>query len=174
MNKFSYFSYFSYRCFRMLLFLLFFFAAGTAMAQSSTTSSNMVSTEFDMTDSPQWAKDLRRGEIVAFGSFPFAYFFTNFFYDTYRYATHGGDRRYAPWPLTAAGAVGLTQDEQFLTLGIAAGGAVVIAIADHIIVRYQRNKREKEIRDLPPGTPIIIRRPLNEDYVEDEHEGGVP
>ena len=118
-----------------------------------------VSTGFDMNAAPLWARDLRRGEIVAFGSFPFAFFFTNMIYDTYRCSTHDWDRRYAPWPLKSAGSVDLTRKEQLRNLGIAAGSSVVIAVVDHLIVRYQRNKREKEIRSMT-STPIVIRRPL--------------
>jgi hypothetical protein len=150
----------------VFVLVFFSFSAGEVFAQ--TSSSAGTSTYFDMTGFPLWTRDLRRGEIVAFGSFPFAYFFTNFFYDTYRTAAHGWDRRYAPWPLKPAGSIGRTQDEEFLTLGIAAGGAVAIAIVDHIIVRYKRNKLEEEIRRLPAGTPIIVRRPLDEEAAPPE------
>jgi hypothetical protein len=139
-----------------------------AQTSSTTKDPSLVSTQFDMTGFPQWSKDLRRGEIIAFGSFPFAYFFTTFFYDTYRTAANGWDKRYAPWPIKPAGAIGKTQEEEFLTLGIAAGGAVVIAIVDHLIVRYKRSKLEEEMRKLPAGTPIIIRRPLDEEAVPPE------
>jgi hypothetical protein len=143
-------------------------------AQSSSGTVNPAAGQFDMTGFPLWAKDLRRGEIVAFGSFPFAYFFTNFFYDTYRSATHGWDMRYAPWPLKPAGSIGKTQDEEFLTLGIAAGGAVLIAVADHLIVRYKRSKAEEQLRRLPPGTPIITRRPMDEDDEAPQDEAESP
>jgi hypothetical protein len=145
----------------LAVILLAFCALKAVWAQSSSTTTPGASSSFDMTGFPQWAKDLRRGEIVAFGSFPFAFFFTNFAYDMYRSAAHGWDRRYAPWPVKAAGSVGLTQREQLVTLGVAAGGSVLIAVTDHLILRYKRNKREKEIRSLPAGTPIIIRRPLD-------------
>ena len=142
------------------LFILFFVSFSELWAQSSSSDPSMTSSQFDMTGFPQWAKDLRRGEIVAFGSFPFMYFFTNFGYDSYRYAVNGWDRRYAPWPLKAAGAEETTQREKIITLGIAAGGAVLIAFIDYGIVRYKRNRQERDIRNLPPGTPIIIRKPL--------------
>jgi hypothetical protein len=154
-----------------LLFVILFsvFIQEYAEAQTSTSSTELSSTQFDMTGFPQWAKDLRRGEIVAFGSFPFTYFLTNFTVDTYRYATHDWDRRYAPWPIKAAGSVDLSQDEQFRNLGIAATGAIFVAVVDHLIVRYKRNKAEDAIRNLPAGTPIIIRKPLAEaDPVNEE------
>ena len=116
---------------------------------------------FDMTGSPQWAKDLRRGEIVALGSFPFAFFFSNFFIDVYRASMNGWDMRYAPWPLKSAGFVSMTQEEHLLTLGFAVGGSILIAVADHVIVRYRRHKQAQEIRNLPTGTPIIIKRSTN-------------
>ncbi|AEF83179.1 hypothetical protein [Leadbettera azotonutricia] len=138
------------------------FIQGKAEAQTNSSSTNASSSQFDMTGFPQWAKDLRRGEIIAFGSFPFAYFFTNFTIDTFRFATHDWDRRYAPWPIKSAGSIELSQKEQFRNLGIAASGAVLIAVVDHLIVRYKRNKAEEKIRNLPAGTPIIIRKPLDE------------
>jgi nitrate reductase gamma subunit len=116
-----------------------------------------------------WAKDLRRGEIVAFGSFPFAYFFATFGFDTYRFFNHGYDMRYAPWPFTSAAAIEQTQNEKFLTVGIAAGGAIVIALVDYIIVRVKRSRERAETGNLPDGTPIINRRPL---YGDDGDEAG--
>jgi hypothetical protein len=139
-----------------LLVVFFLIAALPLAAQSSTTKSP----GFDMTGLPQWSKDLRRGEIVAFGSFPFTFFFTTFFMDIYRSSNHDWDRRYAPWPVKAAGAVNMTHEEQILTLGVAIGSSILVAVADHLIVRYQRNKQEREIRNLPEGTPIIIRQPM--------------
>ncbi|GHU64681.1 hypothetical protein FACS189447_02030 [Spirochaetia bacterium] len=149
--------------FSLILICLLFLIHGSVDAQTSNSSANTTSSQFDMTGFPLWAKDLRRAEIVAFGSFPFTYFFTNFSIDTYRYATHDWDRRYAPWPIKASGSFDLSQDEQFRNLGIAAGGAVLVAVVDHLIVRYKRNKAAEQIRNLPAGTPIIIRRPLGED-----------
>jgi hypothetical protein len=147
--------------------LLCYVSSFGLQAQSTSTAG---STEFDMTGFPLWAKDLRRGEIVAFGSFPFAFFFANFGFDTYRFFTHNYDTRYAPWPFTAAAAIEQNQNEKFLTLGIAAGGAIVIALVDYAIVRYKRNKEQGELRNLPDGTPIIIRRPLYEE--DDTPDGG--
>lgn len=122
---------------------------------------------FDMTGFPQWTRDLRRGSIIAFGVFPFTYLLSSISVDTYRWASSEGglrwdNRQYAPWPLTSAGGVSKTQDQMFLTLGIAAGSAVLIAVIDHGIERNRRNRREREMRRYPEGTPIIIQRPLHD------------
>lgn len=150
------------------LFTLLFVSLPGLNAQTTPSDPSMNSTQFDMTGFPQWARDLRRGEIIAFGSFPFAYFFTNFGVDLYRTAANGWDSSYAPWPFTGAGAIDKTQNEKIMTIGIAAGGAVLLALIDFGIMKYKRNREEMESRNLPPGTPIIIRKPLNED------EGGNP
>lgn len=145
------------------------------LAQDNQNDPNMVSAQFDMTGFPQWSKDLRRGEIVAFGSFPFAYFFANFGVDVYRSASNNWDSRYAPWPFTGAGAIDKTQDDKFFTIGAAVGGAVLIALVDYGIARYKRNRLERETRNLPDGTPIIIRKPLSaENSSGEESETGRP
>lgn len=108
---------------------------------------------------PQWTRDLRRGEIIAIGAFPFSYFFASISVDLYRSSQHNWDSRYYPWIFKSAGAVDMTKDEQFLTIAVAAGGAVLIALADFIILQVKRNRAARVEVELPPGDPIIIRRP---------------
>jgi hypothetical protein len=108
---------------------------------------------------PQWARDLRRAEIVAFGSFPFMMFFSTFSVDTYRAANHDWDSRYLPWPAKAPGAVEMDTDEHLLTLSIAITGSLVIALADHLILQFKRARAEKQRLDLPEGDLIILRKP---------------
>jgi hypothetical protein len=88
---------------------------------------------------PQWAKDLRRGEIIAFGALPFTFFFTKTFMDLYRMATHGWDSRYAPI-VKSAGAVPMTDTEIKMMFGIAISSSVSVAVVDHFIVKHKRNK----------------------------------
>jgi hypothetical protein len=108
---------------------------------------------------PRWVKDLRRAEIVAFGSFPFAIFFSSFTMDTYRSAQNNWDRRYAPWPLKGAGAIDMNDEEHMTTLNAAIVTSLTIALADYLIVRYKRTKAERELMALPEGDLIIIRTP---------------
>ncbi|MFP3041649.1 hypothetical protein LQZ19_07470 [Treponema primitia] len=108
---------------------------------------------------PLWARDLRRAEIIAFGSFPFMMFLSNFTVDTYRASNHEWDNRYMPWPLKGAGAVEMSTDEHVLTLGVAIAGSLVLALADHLIFRYKRANAERRDRLLPEGEPIILRKP---------------
>lgn len=151
---------------RSVFFLVFTFSVLVPALHAQTTSTTQPqpqpSVQFDMSGFPLWAKDLRRAEIIAFGSVPFAYFLTNFSFDVYRFATHGADTRYAPWPFNSAGTVEKTQKQKLMTLGIAAGVAVVTAIVDYAIVRVKRNRLERERANLPDESPIIIRKPLQE------------
>ena len=151
--------------FSFFIFVLLFFISLLELYPQSSQPSDpgMASTQFDMSGFPLWTKDLRRVEIVAFGSFPIMYFFSNFGYDAYRWSNHNNDMRYAPWPFNSAGTIEKTKDERITTLGIAAGGAVLIALIDYGIMRYKRSRLEREKGKIPDGSPVIIRRPLHED-----------
>ena len=145
---------------RALFFLcLLLFLASLSGLQAQDT---MTSTHFDMSAFPLWARDLRRFEIIMFGSFPFAYFFTTFGYDTYRWSNNGWDTRYAPWPITSAGAIEPGKGEKLMTLGVSAGVSVLIAVVDYGIMRYRRNRLERESSKISEGNQIIVRRPLYE------------
>lgn len=162
---------FSFR--KILLFVsLVLLSRGPLEAQTSASVSPGgaggagVSTEFDTSGFPQWGKDLRRGEIVAFGAFPFAYFFSNFGVDIYRSARHGWDNRYAPWPFKGQDSISKDKDDRILTIGVAAVTSIAIALVDYSIERYKRRRAAEELENLPEGTPIIIRKPLTEESAE--------
>ena len=145
---------------RLAFLLLIFLCASTAYSQSSSNLDiPAVPAEPKKPTFPQWALDLRRAEIVAFGSFPFMMFFSTFSVDTYRAANHELDSRYLPWPLKSQGAVEMDTDEHMLTLGIAITGSLAVALADHIIIRVKRARAEKQRLDLPEGELIILRKP---------------
>ncbi|MDR3170151.1 MAG: hypothetical protein LBU17_00825 [Treponema sp.] len=147
----------------------------TALAQTSSTDTGLVSTQFDTTGFPQWAKDLRRAEIVAFGSFPFTVFFARFAIDTYRCATNGWDIRYAPWPFKPAGAIEMPKEQQLISIAVAAAGSVMIALTDFLIVTYKRHKKARDLKNLPEGSPIIIKTPWPAETAADEEPGdGTP
>ena len=118
---------------------------------------------------PQWLKDLRRWEIVAFGSIPFTMFTATFAMDMYRWSQANNmdfsdtGRRYAPWPLKSAGAIAMESKEQELTITLAASLSVAIAVTDLIIVQVKRNKARKRAEALPSGTIIINRTPFPEE-----------
>ena len=134
------------------------------------TSISTPPTVFIPETAPQWVKDLRRWEIVVFGSFPFTMFTATFAMDMYRWANasdRGLDfsdagRRYAPWPLKSAGAIAMDSRQQEMTIVIAAGLSIGIAFTDLIIVQAKRQRARRRAEALPVGTTIIIRSPWPE------------
>lgn len=122
-------------------------SGSTPVSGSTTTSGNTATNEqkpdltskiFDMSDMPVWVKDIRRAEIVAFGSFPFTMFATQFFMDLYRFSDHDWDTRYAPWPAKGAGAINMTNEEYEKTILYAALASLSIMTIDFSIVRLRR------------------------------------
>jgi hypothetical protein len=150
-----------------LLSLLFLGPLSGLAAQTATGTG-----AFDMTGFPQWSKDLRRAEIIAFGSFPFSVFFVTTAMDLYRSYTHDWDPLYRPWPFKPAGAVAMTTDEHLTVLGAAAAASAFIALADHVLLRIKRRGAERAGAALPPGSPIIIRRPWPESEPSPGEEAG--
>ena len=147
---------------KIFTIIFYIFLLNIAVPAAAQTTENTSGAAFDMSGSPQWARDLRRGEIVAFGTFPFAIFFSTFAMDMFRSASNNWDSRYYPWPFKPAGAIGMTSREQYLTIGLAAGTSILVAGIDHLVVRNQRKKQAQQIQNMPSGTPIIIRRPADE------------
>jgi hypothetical protein len=148
----------SRKLFAVLLLILF--CASTAFSQSLIdTAPPKVAAGPEKRLFPQWVRDLRRAEIVAFGSFPFMMFFAIFLVDTRRAANHDWDRRYLPWPAKGPGSIEMDTDERLLTLNIAISGSLAFALADHLILQFKRARAEKQRLDLPEGDLIILRKP---------------
>jgi len=148
-----------------IFFLLLAISVSLAPAQTNSTNNNF----FDLSGSPQWVRDLRRWEIVAFGTIPFAMFTATFGMDMYRWYNNSGmsfsdtDRRYAPWPLKSAGAINMEPHEMEQTLIIAAGLCVTVAFTDLIITLVKRSNARKRAEALPHNATTIKRRPLHEE-----------
>lgn len=160
----------------LILFMIFpVFNAG-AQNSGSTATTPAVNTPATNTPAafefPQWAKDTRRFEIVAFGSIPFTMLLSTTIIDMKRWYDANGmelsneGMRYAPWPLKSAGAVAMTNKEQENTLWLAAGLSLGIAVIDVIIVQIKRNKARQRAESLPAGTIIITRTPWQEESAE--------
>jgi hypothetical protein len=139
----------------------FLMISPVAQAYSQTGSSGSTSgtAALDTTGLPQWVKDMRRVDIILFGSFPFSLFVVTFLTDLHRWNEANGmdwnDLRYAPWPLKSAGAVEMSREEYERTLLIAVGVSAVLAIVDLIIVKTKENKQRRRIESMPSSSHII-------------------
>jgi hypothetical protein len=150
--------------FPVFFFLAFFLIGFPLDAQSTAPGAGILPpvSQEEKEAIPQWVKDLWRADIIFFGSFPLMYFWSATFVDTYRASQHDWDARYLPWPAKGAGAVPMTEDEHIITIAAAAGGSLLAALIDHLIVRIKRDRANKAAARLPPGDPVIIRKPWPE------------
>jgi hypothetical protein len=158
--------------FLVILFSLLFNTAYLASAQSLSATKPTVAT-FNSSELPQWAKDLRRFDVITFGAFPFSMFFVTFATDMIRWNDANSfdlseqGRRYAPWPLKSAGAAEMTSDEYTRTIFLAIGVSAAIALVDLAIVSVKRANERRRIESLPSGSFEIIITPYGEPEADD-------
>lgn len=156
------------------VFLLLIFSLSSLMSQSVTP------VPIEEGEIPLWASELRRFEIVSFGSLPFAMMLSTVGYDSYRYFSNGMDGNYAPWPFKKSTSTGYTEKEQknifFTAIGISLGAALI----DQGI-RFFVRAREKRLAESRHRGNIVITPvsetpdtsgfPENPDFSEEE---GIP
>ena len=161
----------------IVLFLTLRFEA-FAQSQSASAQGTPALNVFDMTGFPQWARDMRRFDIIAFGAFPFSMFIVTFVTDMCRWYDANGmnfnDLRYAPWPLKSAGAVEMTGEEYTRTILIAAGFSAVLALTDFIIVKIRRDSERRRIESRPSGSVNVSRGPYENSAQSEDVEGSAP
>ncbi len=153
----------------VFLSVLFFLCLSLVGAEEEKVQS-ILSEEEIKEEFPLWARDLRRGEIVLFGSLPFSLFFSKIAFDSFRWYDNNWDMRYAPWPLKGSDFIELTDAEAGYTVAIAFGLSTAIALADHFILRH---KRKKEIeREAARGRSTLRVEELPP--IEEEESNGLP
>jgi hypothetical protein len=111
---------------------------------------------------PQWAHDLRRTEIVTFGSLPFVTLTATLGFGIGRWA-NGGQ---FPNPLSK-NTSGYTQDEQLQILLISAGTSVVLGLTDLTINLIKRHTAKKNQSNT---SGAIIVTPINDSPPSESEE----
>ena len=100
---------------------------------------------YEENEFPSWTIDLRRSEIVTFGSLPFVTLGVTIGYSFYRYAANGFDYDYLPNPFAkSSAAANLNSDEQigiFISSGII---SLIIGIVDYVISRIERRRADED------------------------------
>ena len=125
------------------VFLLFSLKPLGLFAADSSSSS-----KYDDINFPQWAKDLRRTEIITFGSLPFVTLWTTVGYSLYRY----GEFRN---PLDKS-TDSFTEDDQWNIIKISALTCVGLGLTDLAINLITRAQKEKKIRKQMEMQPFTI------------------
>lgn len=95
---------------------------------------------------PLWVHELRRFEILTFGSMPIITMLSFWTYDISRSIKHPGDERYYPWPMKKAGvAIPLNTSEQKKVFFTAVGVSMGIALTDIVVRAIIRSVQEKKM-----------------------------
>ncbi len=135
----------SRRIISVILFIIMT-AAGAFGETTGTSETDSPSSAEVTSETPQWALDLRRAEIVATGSFPLTLLAARLTYSLLRFAVHGIqsslagegiDMAYAPWFLAPPGSPELEFPEK---LGIVAGAATLSSLI--ALIDYRRGVAE--------------------------------
>ena len=82
---------------------------------------------------PRWAQDLRRFEIVFFGTIPFSFLYTSMGYSLYKYGAHNWDSAYAPAILGNKTPQILMNSEKIQIIYTALGVSFTAAVMDFIL-----------------------------------------
>jgi hypothetical protein len=144
-------------------------AQSTGRSPAQPVSPNILPDTQSAQEFPLWARDLRRGEVVALGVFPFTMFISTFTMDSLRYFQHDMNEAYLPWPFKGPGAVEMSRKEREQTLVAALAASAAIAVIDFAIVQVNRyqEKRRTELRNQKENIRIT-RKVMGEDELSPE------
>jgi hypothetical protein len=157
-----------YRQKKIAIILLLVCAAGAAHGAEDSISSR-IRTEHPPEEKPyqfpQWAKDLRRADIIAFGVFPFAWFVSTIMIDAQRVAGHDGDMSYYTGLFTqlingSSTVKAWGTDEYINSFTVSGALCVSVALTDFIIIKIKRSRAEKKAREQQGREAEIKRTPL--------------
>ena len=136
---------------RLLWLLVLALTAASGFAQDAQTDTPIPEKYREEEFSPA-ARNLRRAEIILFGSIPLTVFLSLEVYDSYRFlrrrVTDGQwDLAYAPWPLRSATAAEYEKGESIGVLVAAVSLSALLAVADYAIGRARERRAEEAARD---------------------------
>lgn len=82
---------------------------------------------------PQWALDLRRGEVIFFGTIPFTFFVSTLSYDMYIYASNNFDSNFAPALFGNTTPPILTKNEKLQIIAFSVSLSTLLALLDYFL-----------------------------------------
>lgn len=129
----------------LISIFLFFSAVPTRIFAEETSKA---SSKYDDINFPQWAKDLRRTEIITFGSLPFVTLWTTVGYSLYEY----GEFRNPLDKNTES----FTEEDQWKIIKLSAASCVALGLFDLTITLITRTRKESRLRYLREMQPYTI------------------
>jgi len=121
---------------------------------------------------PAWALDLRRAEIIFFGSLPFTFLLAFEGVEVGRYIAHNYDADYTPFPFRSGNPKEYSLEENLLIIGSAVALSLVVALIDFIIEKAKPRpvspeaavaSPEREKPDTPESPPAAEETPPAEE-----------
>ncbi len=112
-------------------------------AQVKPPEESIIPEDYDPSEFPLWAHDIRRFEVITFGSFPITYFLSSLVYDIVILAANNGSAEYALGTQRGEG-------DLAIIIGAAAITSGVVAIVDLIINAGLRNKKNEQRKTQSP------------------------
>ena len=82
---------------------------------------------------PGWALNLRRGEVIFFGTIPFTFFISNLSYDIYQYASNNFDSNFAPALFGNTTPPILTNTEKLQIIAVSVSLSGILTIVDYLL-----------------------------------------
>lgn len=130
------------RCRRAIALLLLLCCCGLL----TVPADNRTPAPYTPEEFPGWALDLRRGEIIAIGSFPISLLASRLLYDVVRFGYQSArsgrfNQDYAPWFFAPPDAPALTDGERVGILFGAVGISLTIALVDFWLGRREARGR---------------------------------
>ncbi|MDR2509687.1 MAG: hypothetical protein LBC77_03470 [Spirochaetaceae bacterium] len=160
---------------QLFLFLLAMLLAGTSLFAQNTPQKQ---DEAKTITFPQWAKDLRRADIIMFGVFPFAWLVSSTIVDLQRSSAQGwSNSNYYPWPATGPNPVPWTNEDYINSIWIASAVALSVVLIDFAIIQIKRSASAARARAYKPDAAVIRRIPMTEDglpQAEENAEAAAP
>ena len=160
------------KVFSVLVLCAFFSSILFAASSSSTSNTSNTSNAEPYTkdEFPDWAKYIRRFEIVTLGSLPFTTMTATTVYTAIRWAKNDFDSSYIPNPFAFTSTEAkIDQDEQKIVLFSALGASLLIGAIDISIYIAKKEKAKKANRSVLPDN-IKVK---NKDEIENENEAKI-
>jgi len=128
-----------------LLFCILFLLPNNSFAQEKNKEDTHEPVPYTKEEFPKWMRDLRRAEIIFFGSIPFTMLAARVGYGTYRYYTNNRQSGYEPWPLQQEETkVPMNKEEKHEVLAVTVGLSLIMASVDFLLGKIEECSEQAE------------------------------
>ena len=152
---------------------IIFFAPSLSSADTTSDDSEDDSEEeaepYDLSKFPQWAKDLRRFEIVSLGSVPFVMFTVTTVFSSYLYFSGENEQFINPFVRSA-----YSEKQQMQIFFLSIGTGVFIGLTDLTINIIKRTSERKKAMRIKAAEDQIIVIPFKDDQDRHHPDGSPP